>query len=59
MKKVYPDAASALADIVKDGQTIAVGGFGLCGIPEALIAALRDSMASASVSCSARARSSA
>ena len=42
MKKVYPDAASALADIVKDGQTIAVGGFGLCGIPEALIAALRD-----------------
>ena len=43
MKKVYPDAASALADIIKDGQTIAVGGFGLCGIPEALIAALRDS----------------
>jgi 3-oxoacid CoA-transferase subunit A len=43
MKKVYPDAASALAGIVKDGQTIAVGGFGLCGIPEALIAALRDS----------------
>ena len=43
MKKVYPDAASALADIVKDGQTIAVGGSGLCGIPEALIAALRDS----------------
>ena len=42
MKKVYPDAASALAGIVKDGQTIAVGGFGLCGIPEALIAALRD-----------------
>lgn len=43
MNKVYPDAASALADIVKDGQTIGVGGFGLCGIPEALIAALRDS----------------
>lgn len=42
MNKVYPDAASALADIVRDGQTIAVGGFGLCGIPEALIAALRD-----------------
>lgn len=42
MNKVYPDAAAALADIVKDGQTIAVGGFGLCGIPEALIAALRD-----------------
>lgn len=43
MKKVFPDAASALAGIVKDGHTIAVGGFGLCGIPEALIAALRDS----------------
>ena len=43
MKKVYPDAASALAGVVSDGQTIAVGGFGLCGIPEALIAALRDS----------------
>jgi 3-oxoacid CoA-transferase subunit A len=43
MDKVYPDANRALADIVKDGQTIAVGGFGLCGIPEALIAALRDS----------------
>lgn len=43
MNKVYPDAATALADIIKDGQTIAVGGFGLCGIPEALIAAIRDS----------------
>ena len=43
MNKVYPDAASALAGVVKDGQTIAVGGFGLCGIPEALIEALRDS----------------
>lgn len=43
MNKVYPDAATALAGIVKDGQTIGVGGFGLCGIPEALIAALRDS----------------
>ena len=42
MNKVYPSAAAALADVVKDGQTIAVGGFGLCGIPEALIAALRD-----------------
>ena len=41
--KVYPDAATALRDIVQDGQTLAVGGFGLCGIPEALIAALRDS----------------
>ena len=43
MKKLYPDAASALSGVVKNGQTIAVGGFGLCGIPEALIAALRDS----------------
>jgi len=42
MNKLYPDAASALAGVVHDGQTIAVGGFGLCGIPEALIAALRD-----------------
>lgn len=42
MNKIYPSAAAALADVVKDGQTIAVGGFGLCGIPEALIAALRD-----------------
>jgi 3-oxoacid CoA-transferase subunit A len=43
MKKLYPSAAAALAGVVKDNQTIAVGGFGLCGIPEALIAALRDS----------------
>jgi 3-oxoacid CoA-transferase subunit A len=43
MEKVYASAEAALAGIVKDGQTIAVGGFGLCGIPEALIAALRDS----------------
>ena len=43
MNKIYPDAKAALAGIVADGQTIAVGGFGLCGIPEALIAALRDS----------------
>lgn len=43
MKKVYPDANTALKDIVKDNQTIAIGGFGLCGIPEALIGALRDS----------------
>lgn len=42
MNKLYPDALAALKDIVRDGQTIAVGGFGLCGIPEALIAALRD-----------------
>ena len=43
MKKVYPSAAQALAGVVQDGQLMAVGGFGLCGIPEALIAALRDS----------------
>ena len=43
MNKVYPDAASALAGVVQNGQMIAVGGFGLCGIPESLIAALRDS----------------
>src|ERR1700752_820852 len=43
MNKVYSGAAEALKDIVKDGQTFAVGGFGLGGIPEALIAALRDS----------------
>ena len=43
MNKHYPSAKAALADVVKDGQTFAVGGFGLCGIPEALIAALRDS----------------
>ena len=42
MRKVYPSAAAAIADVAKDGMTIAVGGFGLCGIPEALIAALRD-----------------
>jgi len=40
--KIYPDAHSALQGIVEDGMTIAVGGFGLCGIPEALIMALRD-----------------
>ena len=43
MSKLYPSAAAALSDVVSDGQMIAVGGFGLCGIPEALIAALRDS----------------
>jgi 3-oxoacid CoA-transferase subunit A len=40
--KVYPDGHSALDGIVEDGMTLAVGGFGLCGIPEVLIAALRD-----------------
>ncbi|NDY90174.1 CoA transferase subunit A [Ideonella livida] len=43
MNKVYPSAAAALEGIVRDGQLMAVGGFGLCGIPEALIEALRDS----------------
>ena len=43
MKKVFPNAAAALEGVVADGQLMAVGGFGLCGIPEALIAALRDS----------------
>ena len=43
MKKVFPSAAAALKDVVHDKQLLAVGGFGLCGIPEALIAALRDS----------------
>jgi 3-oxoacid CoA-transferase subunit A len=43
MNKIYPNAAIALEGIVRDGQLLAVGGFGLCGIPEALIAALRDS----------------
>ena len=43
MKKLYPSAAEALKGVVSDGQLMAVGGFGLCGIPEALIAALRDS----------------
>src|SRR5207342_3440374 len=41
--KLHPTAADALRDVVADGQTLAVGGFGLCGIPEALIEALRDS----------------
>lgn len=41
--KIYASSDEALKDIVQDGQTFAIGGFGLCGIPEALIAALRDS----------------
>ena len=43
MNKIYPSAAAALADIVHDDQLLAVGGFGLCGIPEALIDALAAS----------------
>ena len=43
MSKVHPDAESALQGLLKDGMTIAAGGFGLCGIPENLIQALVDS----------------
>jgi 3-oxoacid CoA-transferase subunit A len=43
MKKVYPDARAALAGVLKDGMLIMSGGFGLCGIPETLILAIRDS----------------
>jgi 3-oxoacid CoA-transferase subunit A len=43
MNKIYPSAAAALNGIVRDGQLLAVGGFGLCGIPEALIDALQAS----------------
>ncbi len=43
MNKVYPDTKSALDGLLFDGMTIMSGGFGLCGIPEKLIAALRDS----------------
>jgi 3-oxoacid CoA-transferase subunit A len=43
VNKIFPSAAEALEGVVKDGQLMAVGGFGLCGIPEALIQALRDS----------------
>ena len=44
-KKVYTDAKSALQGLTHDGMTVMAGGFGLCGIPENLIAALRDSAA--------------
>jgi len=43
MKKVYPDAKAALAGVLKDGMLVMAGGFGLCGIPETLINAIRDS----------------
>ncbi len=43
MIKVYPDAEAALAGLLRDGMTLMAGGFGLCGIPEKLIAAIRDS----------------
>ena len=41
--KIYPSADAALKGVVADGQTLAVGGFGLCGIPESLIESLKDS----------------
>ena len=43
MNKVFPDATAALADVLRDGMTIMAGGFGLCGIPTALIEAIRAS----------------
>ena len=43
MKKLYPDAQAALAGLLRDGMMIMAGGFGLCGIPEVLIKAIRDS----------------
>ena len=43
VNKIFPSAKAALAGVVKDGQLMAVGGFGLCGIPEALIDAVKDS----------------
>ena len=43
MNKIYPDASAALAGLLRDGMTIMSGGFGLCGIPERLVAAIRDS----------------
>jgi 3-oxoacid CoA-transferase subunit A len=43
MRKVYPDARAALDGLLKDGMLIMAGGFGLCGIPETLIQAIRDS----------------
>ena len=43
MNKTFPSAAAAMAGLLQDGQTLAVGGFGLCGIPEALIDAVMQS----------------
>ncbi len=41
--KIYPDAKAALAGVLRDGMTIMAGGFGLCGIPQVLIEAIRES----------------
>jgi 3-oxoacid CoA-transferase subunit A len=43
MNKLYPDASAALAGLLRNGMTIMSGGFGLCGIPELLVTAIRDS----------------
>jgi 3-oxoacid CoA-transferase subunit A len=43
MNKLYPDAVAALAGVLRDGMTLMAGGFGLCGIPETLIGAIKDS----------------
>ena len=43
VNKIYKDSVAALADVLKDDMTIMSGGFGLCGIPDALIEAIRDS----------------
>lgn len=43
MKKLYPDAATALEGVLRDGMLIAAGGFGLCGLPDRLLDAIRDS----------------
>jgi 3-oxoacid CoA-transferase subunit A len=43
MRKIYPDAGAALTGLLKDGMLIMAGGFGLCGIPESLIRAIRES----------------
>ena len=41
MQKLYPDAAAALDGVLRDGMLIACGGFGLCGVPERLLDAIR------------------
>jgi 3-oxoacid CoA-transferase subunit A len=43
VNKIFPSAAAAIQGVVKEGQLLAVGGFGLCGIPEALIEAVKES----------------
>ena len=53
MSKVYPNSTAALAGLLHDNMTIAAGGFGLCGIPENLIVALRDSGVKGLTMCNA------